>query len=83
MEEKEYKFIQQQLIYHEENELVPPNDLMRIILKSLIRILSIKGLNEKEIDHKIKELLIETGTFYYFNKIIRRRKDDRKRNEDI
>ena len=83
LEEKEYKFIQQQLIYHEENELVPPNDLMRIILKSLIRILSIKGLNEKEIDHKIKELLIETGTFYYFNKIIRRRTDDRKRNEDI
>lgn len=83
LEEQEYKFIQKQLIYHEENELVPSNDLMMHILKSLIRILYIKGLKQKEIDHKIEELFIETGTFYYFDKIIRRRKDDKNRDEDI
>lgn len=69
---KSYKYIQQQMIYHVENELMPSNDLLRQTIKHLIKILSLKGMSQKEIDYEINELLIATGTFYYFKKMFRR-----------
>lgn len=74
--EKSYKFIQQQMFYHKENELVPSNELMKQTINHLIKILSLKGMNQNEISCEIDELLITTGTFHFFNQIFRRGKDD-------